>query len=95
MRQEQRKDLWPATKTTGLTHNTLGLLVTITRCLQRVKVTWEDAFVISLKDDKKSLSTAEKTGSSERSIEGCETESEGIDKTASLHLLRSKQLAQW
>ena len=59
LRQEHWKDLWERAwarnHVHGATHNMLGLVANITRCLQRMEATWEDAFAIRLRDVQKNL----------------------------------------
>ena len=56
LRQEQWQDLWrkpwARNRENGTTHNTPGLVANITRCLQRMEATWEDAFTTRLRDNK-------------------------------------------
>ena len=101
---------WARNHETRTTRNTPGLVANITRCLQRMEAAWEDAITIRQRDNRKisltrgddrkfkhDLSDAAREARL-RMINGKdlrEDAAKGIDKTASLHLLRSKQLTQW
>ena len=68
LRHEEWKYLWnnawARNQDNGTTDNTLCLVANITRCLQRMDATCEDALTIRLKDNETSHSSEEKTGSS-------------------------------
>ena len=104
------KKAWARNQDNGTTHNTPGLVASISRCLQRMEAEWEDAFTICLKDHRKiSLIKGEDRKFKHdlrdalrdarlRMITGKdlrEDAAKGIDKAASLHLMRSRQLTQW
>ena len=109
--QEQRHDVWKKAwvmnQGTRTTHNTLGLVANVTRCLREMDATWEDAFTISPKNIKNiSLIKGEyrkfKHDLREASRRARlrmisrkdlrEDAAKGIGQAASLHLLRSKEL---
>ena len=122
LRQEEWKDLWrkawkdlwkkawARNQDNGTTQNTPGPVANITRCLQRMEATWEDAFTISVKDNKKiSLIKGEhrkfKHDLGEALMDArlrlitrkdlMADAAKGTDNAAFLRLLRSRQLTHW
>ena len=104
------KKAWARNQDNGTTHNTPGLVANIPRCLQRMEAECEDAFTICLKDSRKiSLIKGEDRKFKHdlrKALRGArlrmitrkdfrEDAAKGIDKAASLHLMRSRQLTQW
>ena len=96
---------WVRNQGNRTTHNTPGHVTNITRCLQKMEATSEDAFTTSLKYTRRISPSKEKIESSnttwERSREGQkmitrkDLGEEWSDKAASVHLLRAKRLRQW
>ena len=95
---------------TGTPHNTPCLVANISRCLQRMEAEWEDAFTICLKDNRTiSLIKGEDRKNKQDLTEALgdarlrmitrkdlrEDAAKGIDKAASLHMVKSRQRTQW
>ena len=114
VRQEQWRDVWKKARVKNqgnkTTHNTPGLIANITRCLQKMETTFEDAFAISLTDTKQiSLMKREDRKIKHELREALtdarwrmitqkdfrEDAAKVVGKAASLNMLRSKQLTQW
>ena len=102
--REMRKKAWARNQDNGTTHSTHGLVANISRCLQRMEAEWEDAFTICLKDNrnfslikgedrkfkhnlKEALRDARLRMITRKDLR--EDAAKGIDKAASLHLMRS------
>ena len=108
--REMWKKAWAPNQDNGTTHNTPGLVANISRCLQRMEAKWEDAFTVCLKDNRKislikgedrkfkhdlreALKEARLRMITRKDLR--EDAAKGIDKAASLQMMRSRQLKQW
>ena len=108
--REMRRKAWPRNQDNWTTHNTPGLVANISKCLQQMEAEWKDAFTICLKDNRRislikgedrkfkhdlreALRDARLSMITRKDLR--EDAAKGIDKAASLHLVRSRQFTQW